>query len=66
MPTVVDLSGVADDELGEAALAHLDPPDDIHATAAYRAQLVRVLTTRVVRSAREHAQKSGQQSREDV
>jgi carbon-monoxide dehydrogenase medium subunit len=61
VPTVVDLSGVADDDLGEAALAHLDPPDDIHATADYRAQLVRVLTTRVVRSAREHAQ-----SREDA
>lgn len=56
VPTVVDLSGVADDDLGEAALAHLDPPDDIHATAAYRAQLVRVLTTRVVRSARDMAE----------
>jgi 2-furoyl-CoA dehydrogenase FAD binding subunit len=56
VPTVVDLSGVADDDLGDAALAHLDPPDDIHATAAYRAQLVRVLTTRVVRSAREMAE----------
>ena len=38
--------------LGDAALAHLDPTDDIHASAAYRAQLVRVLTARVVRSAR--------------
>ena len=47
--------GVADDDLGEAALAHLEPGDDIHATAAYRAQLVRVLTARVVRSARTHA-----------
>jgi 2-furoyl-CoA dehydrogenase FAD binding subunit len=53
VPTVVDLSGVADDDLGEAALAHLEPGEDIHATAAYRAQLVRVLTARVVRSARE-------------
>jgi len=53
VPTVVDLSGVADADLGEAALVHLDPGDDIHATAAYRAQLVRVLTARVVRSARE-------------
>jgi len=51
VPTVVDLSGVADEDLGEAALAQLDPTDDIHATAAYRAQLVRVLTRRVVRSA---------------
>lgn len=52
VPTVVDLTGVADDDLGEAALAHLEPAEDIHATAAYRAQLVRVLTARVVRSAR--------------
>jgi carbon-monoxide dehydrogenase medium subunit len=53
VPTVVDLTGVADDDLGEAALAQLEPGDDIHASAAYRAQLVRVLTARVVRSARE-------------
>ena len=53
VPTVVDLSGVPDERLGEVALAQLDPADDIHATAAYRAQLVRVLTARVVRSARE-------------
>ena len=58
-PTVVDLTerlvgGIDDDalaEAGEAALAELDPGDDIHATAAYRAQLVRVLTSRVLRSA---------------
>lgn len=55
VPTVVDLSGVADADLGEAALEHLEPMDDIHATADYRAQLVRVVTTRVVRSARDHA-----------
>ena len=62
-PEVVDLSGVlaggVDDEAlaaaGEAALARLDPADDIHATAAYRAQLVRVLTSRVLRSAHEDA-----------
>jgi carbon-monoxide dehydrogenase medium subunit len=53
VPTVVDLTGVADDDLGEAALAQLEPGDDIHASAAYRAQLGRVLTARVVRSARE-------------
>lgn len=52
VPTVVDLSGVPDDDLGEAALAALDPAEDIHASAAYRSQLVRVLTTRVVRAAR--------------
>ena len=62
-PEVVDLTelladGVDDESLaaaGEAALAQLDPADDIHATAAYRAQLVRVLTSRVVRSAHEDA-----------
>jgi carbon-monoxide dehydrogenase medium subunit len=53
VPTVVDLTGVPDEDLGEAALAGLEPADDIHATAAYRRQLVRVLTARVVRSARE-------------
>jgi carbon-monoxide dehydrogenase medium subunit len=62
-PMVVDLGevladGVDDETLaaaGEAALAQLDPGDDIHATAAYRAQLVRVLTSRVLRSAHEDA-----------
>ncbi len=52
VPTIVDLTGVADDDLGDAALEHLDPGDDIHASAAYRAQLVRVLTARVVAEAR--------------
>jgi carbon-monoxide dehydrogenase medium subunit len=55
VPTVVDLSGVADADLGEAALEHLDPGGDIHASADYRAQLVRVLTVRVVAAAREMA-----------
>lgn len=59
VPTVVDLSGVADADLGDAALEQLDPADDIHATAAYRAQLVRVLTGRVVRSARDLASGKG-------
>ena len=39
--------GVTDAALaaaGDTALAGLEPADDIHATAAYRAQLVRVLT----------------------
>ena len=57
VPTVVDLSGIPDDRLGEVALEQLEPGDDIHATAEYRAQLVRVLTARVVRSAREGASK---------
>jgi carbon-monoxide dehydrogenase medium subunit len=55
IPTVVDLSGVADADLGDAALAHLDPGDDIHASADYRAQLVRVLTSRAVARARRMA-----------
>ena len=52
VPTVVDLSGVADDDLGDRALEHLDPATDLHATADYRAHLVRVLTARVVAAAR--------------
>ena len=55
VPTVVDLSGVSEADLGEAALAQLDPAGDIHATADYRAHLVRVLTTRVVARARASA-----------
>jgi carbon-monoxide dehydrogenase medium subunit len=42
--------------MGDAAHEHLEPAGDIHATAEYRAQLVRVLTTRVVRSAYDHAE----------
>jgi len=53
VPTVVDLTGVAEADLGDVALEHLDPAGDIHATADYRAQLVRVLTRRVVRAAGE-------------
>ncbi|WP_372729477.1 xanthine dehydrogenase family protein subunit M [Nocardioides sp.] len=62
-PVVVDLTaslagGVDDASLtaaGEAALLELEPAEDIHATAAYRAQLVRVLTGRVLRAAYDHA-----------
>lgn len=63
VPSVLDLSGLADDELGEAALAQLEPMDDIHATAAYRGQLVRVLTARVVAAARDHARSRSQEAR---
>lgn len=49
-PVMVDLSGVPAAEAGDAALQHLDPATDIHATADYRAQLVRVLTERVVQA----------------
>jgi carbon-monoxide dehydrogenase medium subunit len=63
VPTVVDLTaalarGVDDStlaEAGEQALGSLEPLADIHATAAYRAQLVRVLTARVLRSAHDDA-----------
>lgn len=59
VPAVVDLTevladGPTDEALaaaGERALEHLEPEGDIHATAHYRAQLVRVLTSRVVRAA---------------
>jgi 2-furoyl-CoA dehydrogenase FAD binding subunit len=49
------LSAKALDAAGELALEHLDPADDIHATAAYRSQLVRVLTARALRAAYDHA-----------
>ncbi|GGF53500.1 carbon monoxide dehydrogenase [Marmoricola endophyticus] len=55
LPTVVDLSGVAAEDMADLALASLDPVGDIHASADYRAQLVRVMTPRVVATAREHA-----------
>ena len=67
VPTVVDLTpalagglttglttGLTDadhDAAADLALAALDPQEDIHATAAYRTQLVRVLTRRAVESA---------------
>jgi CO/xanthine dehydrogenase FAD-binding subunit len=59
VPTVVDVTAAlegtvsagATDSAGELALAELDPADDVHATSAYRSQLVQVLTCRVLRSA---------------
>jgi 2-furoyl-CoA dehydrogenase FAD binding subunit len=62
VPTVVDLTDVlagpvdrltedAYATAGEVALAGLDPQADLHASAAYRGQLVRVLTARVLRAA---------------
>lgn len=48
-PVVVDLTGVPAEEAGDIALHQLQPADDIHASADYRAELVRVLTERVVR-----------------
>lgn len=64
LPTVVDLTeafpdgDLSDNGLqaaGELALSHLEPEADIHATAHYRTQLVRVLTRRVVRAAHDDA-----------
>lgn len=52
VPTVVDLGDASPTEAGEIALAHLEPAADLHASAAYRAQLVRVLTARALREAR--------------
>jgi carbon-monoxide dehydrogenase medium subunit len=63
VPTVVDVtealggevSTSSTDAASEAALAELDPADDVHATAAYRAHLVRVLTARALRTAYDDA-----------
>ncbi len=59
LPTVVDLTDAyahglddrAHADAGDLALANLEPGDDIHASAAYRSQLVRTLTRRVVTAA---------------
>lgn len=64
LPVAVDLDDAfSDGELsqenidaaGESALEHLEPESDVHATARYRAQLVRVLTDRAIRKAYEDA-----------
>ena len=62
-PTVVDVTEVmggmvstsSTDAASSLALSRLDPADDIHATAAYRAQLARVLTAQVLRAAYDDA-----------
>jgi 2-furoyl-CoA dehydrogenase FAD binding subunit len=60
VPTVVDLTeplgGVvtstgSTDAAADLALSRLDPADDVHASATYRAHLVRVLTARVLAAA---------------
>lgn len=71
VPTVVDLTpalgaGLSDnafEDATELALEHLDPEDDIHATSAYRRQLIRVLTRRVVSAAHAAAVSSAERSR---
>jgi 2-furoyl-CoA dehydrogenase FAD binding subunit len=55
VPTVVDVSGVPPAEVADHVLTELEPSDDIHATAAYRAHLVKVLTSRVLSEATGHA-----------
>jgi 2-furoyl-CoA dehydrogenase FAD binding subunit len=57
VPTVVDVTGAwgSPDAAADLALARLDPVDDVHATAAYRVRLVRVLTARVLRAAHDDA-----------
>ncbi len=55
VPTVVDVSGRTPDEAVEHVLTELEPAGDIHATADYRAHLVRVLTRRVLAAATEDA-----------
>jgi 2-furoyl-CoA dehydrogenase FAD binding subunit len=54
VPVVVDVTDHLDDP-ATAALAELEPADDIHATADYRAHLVKVLTPRVLAAAIDHA-----------
>lgn len=54
VPVVVDVTDALDDP-ASAALAELEPAADIHASADYRAHLVRVLTPRVLADAVHHA-----------
>ena len=54
VPVVVDVVDDLEDPAG-AALRELDPAEDIHASADYRAHLVRVLTPRVLAAAITHA-----------
>ena len=58
VPVVVDVTEALRDPAGDpaaTALAELDPAEDIHATAAYRAHLVKVLAPRVLAAATDHA-----------
>ncbi|WP_416956627.1 FAD binding domain-containing protein [Nocardioides sp. T5] len=54
VPVVVDVTDALDNPAAKA-LAELDPAEDIHATAAYRAHLVKVLAPRVLAAATDHA-----------
>ena len=58
VPVVVDVTDAVRDPAGDPAaqaLAQLEPADDIHATAAYRAHLVKVLVPKVLAAATDHA-----------
>ena len=57
VPTVVEVSGMSAAEAADHVLTVLEPADDIHATAAYRSRLVRVLTSRVLAEATDHARR---------
>ncbi len=67
VPTAVDVSQLLADgptdravaDAAELALEHLEPTEDIHASADYRRQLVRVLTARALRAAWDDAQEEG-------
>jgi aerobic carbon-monoxide dehydrogenase medium subunit len=54
-PLVLDLTGVATGELGDAVRDQVEPESDIHASAGYRRHLAAVLTERAVAEARERA-----------
>ena len=57
VPTVVEVSGMSAAEAADHVLTVLEPADDIHATAAYRSRLVRVLASRVLAEATDHARR---------
>jgi 2-furoyl-CoA dehydrogenase FAD binding subunit len=57
VPTVVEVGSVSAAEAADHVLTVLEPADDIHATAAYRSRLVRVLTSRVLAEATDHARR---------
>jgi carbon-monoxide dehydrogenase medium subunit len=63
VPVVVDVDGALDDATSRA-LAALEPADDIHATAAYRAHLVKVLVPKVLAAATDHARQGNRQGKD--
>ena len=65
VPVVVDVTDALDDPAA-TALAELEPADDIHATADYRAHLVRVLTPRVLADAIHHARQTTAQRNDNA